>query len=83
MNDHKYIDYEYSYFDNLTSAEYNDYLKRLFSSMPEFSTVLEQVDIGTIHLILSLSFFIFQLLVFTSFLNKKELFKNTCFHIIF
>uniref|UniRef100_A0A0N5B6S7 Uncharacterized protein n=1 Tax=Strongyloides papillosus TaxID=174720 RepID=A0A0N5B6S7_STREA len=70
-------------FDNLTSAEKEEFYYYFDSKIPLFLRKLTQVDIGIIHLTLSASFFIFQLIIFTSFYNKKELFKNTCFHIIF
>uniref|UniRef100_A0A0N5BCA5 7TM_GPCR_Srx domain-containing protein n=1 Tax=Strongyloides papillosus TaxID=174720 RepID=A0A0N5BCA5_STREA len=68
---------------NFTNAETSEFYREFISSLPSFLLKLKRVDITTIHLTLSASFFIFQLLIFTSFYNKKELFKNVCFHIIF
>uniref|UniRef100_A0A0N5BKN4 7TM_GPCR_Srx domain-containing protein n=1 Tax=Strongyloides papillosus TaxID=174720 RepID=A0A0N5BKN4_STREA len=68
---------------NFTNAETSEFYKEFISDFPNFLVRLKQSDIGIVHLALSVSFFIFQLLIFTSFLNKKELFKKTCFHIIF
>uniref|UniRef100_A0A0N5B9B5 7TM_GPCR_Srx domain-containing protein n=1 Tax=Strongyloides papillosus TaxID=174720 RepID=A0A0N5B9B5_STREA len=73
----------YSDYNNLTSGELQEIYRRLHPTVPVFIKNLSQVDIGIIHLTLSVSFFIFQLLIFTSFYNKKELFKNTCFYVIF
>ncbi|CEF64974.1 7TM GPCR, serpentine receptor class x (Srx) family-containing protein [Strongyloides ratti] len=44
---------------------------------------LNNLQIGIIHLVISSSFMILQLLVFSSFYNNKTIFKNTCFKIIF
>uniref|UniRef100_A0A0K0G412 7TM_GPCR_Srx domain-containing protein n=1 Tax=Strongyloides venezuelensis TaxID=75913 RepID=A0A0K0G412_STRVS len=70
-------------YDNLTSSELEALYRRIHSTVPIHTKNLSQVEIGIIHLTLSVSFFIFQFLIFTSFYNKKELLKNTCFFIIF
>uniref|UniRef100_A0A0N5CFG8 7TM_GPCR_Srx domain-containing protein n=1 Tax=Strongyloides papillosus TaxID=174720 RepID=A0A0N5CFG8_STREA len=83
MDDYEYDDSIYINPNNMTDAEMLEFYKELISNFPHFLVRLKRSNIGIVHLALSVSFFIFQLLIFTSFFNKKELFKKTSFRIIF
>uniref|UniRef100_A0A0N5CG75 7TM_GPCR_Srx domain-containing protein n=1 Tax=Strongyloides papillosus TaxID=174720 RepID=A0A0N5CG75_STREA len=83
MYNNKYDDLVYSDYDNLSLGYCENYYGEKFQTITIWLEDITQVDIGIIHLTLSVISFILQLLIFTSFYNKKELFKSTCFSIIF
>uniref|UniRef100_A0A0N5C6I6 7TM_GPCR_Srx domain-containing protein n=1 Tax=Strongyloides papillosus TaxID=174720 RepID=A0A0N5C6I6_STREA len=83
MDNNKYDDLVYPDYENLSLGYWESYYGEKFPTITIWLEDITQVDIGIIHLTLSVISFILQLLIFTSFYNKKELFKSTCFSIIF
>ena len=65
MDNYEYDDLAYSDYINFTSSELDEFYKNIIEPEIPHIEYLTHVQIGFIHLFLSVSFIIFQLLIFS------------------
>uniref|UniRef100_A0A0K0F4Q8 G_PROTEIN_RECEP_F1_2 domain-containing protein n=1 Tax=Strongyloides venezuelensis TaxID=75913 RepID=A0A0K0F4Q8_STRVS len=75
--------YDYTYDVNFTMEDLNTSVIHNNTYDPFKDNIVTPIEALIPHLLLSFLSIILQLFVFSSFFNKKDLFKNTCFLIMF
>uniref|UniRef100_A0A0N5BGH1 Guanylate cyclase n=1 Tax=Strongyloides papillosus TaxID=174720 RepID=A0A0N5BGH1_STREA len=83
MGEYNYYDIEYEFDWNITNDELESIYEEVIDYEGSHLKTLTHIHIGIIHFLLSLISIILQLLVFSSFYYKRDLFRNTCFLIMF